>query len=72
MFSRRVPVLGLAYCPNDVIFGPGRYGLRRQITLETTIGGGCRLNVPGPCHAPGNRFGLASFRRQERSCQVTV
>ena len=72
MFLSRLASGGLGNCPNDVFFGPTRYGFLGQITLETTIGGGCRLNVPGPCHAPGNRFGLASFRRQERSCQVTV
>ena len=42
----------LGYCLNDVIFELTRYGLLGQITLETTIGGGCRLNVSGPRRAP--------------------
>ena len=53
MFLPRESTGSDGYCLNDVFFGLTRYGHLGQITLETTIGGGCRLNVPGPCHAPG-------------------
>lgn len=72
MFLPRESTGSDGYCLNDVFFGLTRYGHLGQITLETTIGGGVSAKRAGALSRPGNRFGLASFRRQERSCRVTV